>query len=153
MASEHFNIDESNPELAAFARSMAEKEKKEEEKLNPTRATLKDIKARALALGPPQFTEDDEDNALTFEFFLAVNRVIVTCAYRQIEPQLTDLKLERREALENYEDDLFEDLVLKTVLLEQKAIDKFKDFVYPQVEDLRTRDLIKAKVKYLMDAE
>ena len=62
---------------------------------------------------------------------MAINRVIVTCAYKQIEPQLGDLKAERREALENYEDDLYEDLVLKTVLLEQKAVEKFKDFVYP----------------------
>ena len=65
---------------------------------------------------------------------------------------MSDIRQERREALENYEDELFEDLVLKTVLLEQKVIEKFKDIVYPEV-DLRTRDIIKAKVKYLMNAE
>ena len=65
---------------------------------------------------------------------------------------MSELKEQRREALENYEDELFESLVLETVLLEQKAVEKFKDIVYPEV-DLRTRDLIKAKVKYLMDPE
>ena len=62
------------------------------------------------------------------------------------------MREERREALENYEDELFEELVLQAVLLEQKAIENFRDIVYPAV-DLRTRDLIKAKVKYLLDPE
>ena len=89
---------------------------------------------------------------LTFDFFVAVNKTIVTLAYQHIEPQMTELREQRREALENYEDELFEDLVLQSVLLEQKAIENFGPIVYPEV-DLRTRDLIKAKVRYLMDPE
>ena len=45
---------------------------------------------------------------------------------------------------------MFDDLVHQTVLVEHKAIEVFRDIVYPEV-DLRPRDLIKAKVKYLMD--
>ena len=52
--------------------------------------------------------------------------------------------------MESYEDELFDDLVLQTVLVEHKAIEILRDIVYPEV-DLRPRDLIKAKVKYLMD--
>lgn len=63
---------------------------------------------------------------------------------------MAEMRVERREALECYEDELFEELVLQAVLLEQKVIENIKEIVYPEV-DLRTRDLIKAKVKYLMD--
>ena len=52
--------------------------------------------------------------------------------------------------MESYEDELFDDLVLQTVLVEHRAIEILRDIVYPEV-DLRPRDLIKAKVKYLMD--
>ena len=64
--------------------------------------------------------------------------------------QVNEICEQRREALESYEDELHEELVLKTVLTEQRVIEKFRNIVYPVV-DLRTRDLIKAKVKYLMD--
>ena len=54
--------------------------------------------------------------------------------------------------MENYEDELFEDLLLQEVLLEQKAMDLIRDVVYQKL-DLRTRDIVKAKVKYMHDAE
>ena len=62
------------------------------------------------------------------------------------------MRQERREALESYEDELFEELVLQAILLEQKVIESIKDILYPEL-DIRPRDLIKAKVKYLMDPE
>ena len=69
-----------------------------------------------------------------------------------IEEQMTEMRQERREALESYEDELFEELVLQAILLEQKVIESIKDILYPEL-DIRPRDLIKAKVKYLMDPE
>ena len=63
---------------------------------------------------------------------------------------MKDFRDQRREAIESYEDELFEDLVLQTVYKEQTAVEVFRDIVYPEI-DLGRRDLIKAKVKYLMD--
>lgn len=106
----------------------------------------------AKSLGEPEFNDEDEDGALTFEYFVRVNHVIVEHALEQISGQLKEMRDRRREAIENYEDDVFEELVLQTVLLEQRSIEIFQSIVYPAV-DLRTRDLIKAKVKYLMNSD
>jgi len=46
---------------------------------------LQEVQIKARELGPAEFNEDDDDNALTFEYFLAVNKVSVTFAYKQIE--------------------------------------------------------------------
>lgn len=48
--------------------------------------------------------------------------MIVNHALTQVSEQLKDLRERRREAIESYEDDLFEELVLQTVMLEQKSI-------------------------------
>lgn len=54
---------------------------------------------------------------------------MLTFALKQIKPYLQELKDERREALENYDDELFDNLVLQTVMLEQKSVGVFKDIV------------------------
>ena len=72
-----------------------------------------------------------EDSALSFEYFLNVNKVIVECALKQVESLLNELKELRREALESYEDELFDDLVLQTVLVEHRATEIMRDIVYP----------------------
>jgi len=65
---------------------------------------------------------------------------------------VSGLEAQRREALENYEDEVFEDLVLKQVLFEHKTEEALRDVVFSEL-GLRTRDIVKAKVKYLMDAD
>lgn len=54
--------------------------------------------------------------------------------------------------MENYDDELYDDVVLQTILAEVKTMDVFKDIVNALLE-LRPRELIKAKVKYLLDPE
>ena len=71
--------------MKAFIKELAEAEELSDQKLNPSATMLANVKSRAKALGPPEFTEDDEDNTMTFEYFLAVNKVIITSAYKQIE--------------------------------------------------------------------
>lgn len=92
----------------------------------------------------------DLDDVLSFDYFLAVHKLVVEFAMKLIMEMTHELKGKRREALENYEDDLFEDLLLQEVLLEDKAVYVIRNFLFP-VLDLRTRDLVKAKVKYLLD--
>ena len=118
---------------------------------------LQEVKEQAKVLGEPVFNDEGDDGAnekytLSFQYFLNVNKLVITYAIRQAAPVMADIKAKRREALENYEDDLFEDLVMQTVLVEQKTIEVFRSVLYSQL-DLRPRDLIKAKVKYLMDPE
>ena len=49
---------------------------------------------------------------MTFEYFLTVNKLILTFTLKQIKNVTDELKQERREALENYDDELYDDLVL-----------------------------------------
>ena len=151
IASEHFNI-ETDLDLLNYRQQLANEKEQFEANFQPSDDFLEEVKSRSAELGEPQFDDPmySEDCALSFEYFLNVNKVIVECALKQVETLLNELKEQRREALESYEDELFDDLVLQTVLVEHKAIEILRDIVYPEV-DLRPRDLIKAKVKYLMD--
>ena len=92
----------------------------------------------------------DQDDVLTFDYFIAVHKLSVEFALKLISEQKDELRQQRREALENYEDELFEDLLLQDVLLEDKAVDEIRSILLAEL-GLRTRDLVKAKVKYLLD--
>ena len=51
---------------------------------------------------------------------------------------MKDLRNRRIEAIESYEDELHDELVLQTVYLEQTVIEIFRDIVFP-VLDLTKR--------------
>ena len=92
-------------------------------KLRPPEELLASLKLKASELSEIKFVEDLEDDTIAFEYFLNVNKLILTFALLQIEGLVRELQSQRREALENYEDDLFDDLILEQLLVEQKALE------------------------------
>ena len=149
MAKDHFQT-EKHADFIALQNQLTREKEEAEARLQPQDELLIQLRQETNILGLPQFNEDDEDDTLTFDYFMRVNKLIITFALRSIKIQIQDLREERREALENYEDELFQDLLLQQIHLEGKAMDAISIIVYADL-NLRMRDIVKAKVKYLHD--
>ena len=131
-----FNIEE-NEDYISYRETIEAEKFEDEKKLQPTEELLEKVKEAAQALGEPQFTEDTDD-ALTFDYFVSVHEVAVRHAFIHLEQMMKDLRNRRIEAIESYEDELHDELVLQTVYLEQTVIEIFRDIVFP-VLDLTKR--------------
>ena len=81
---EHFKLD-TNPSFIKFRKEVQAKKELEDAKFLLKDEVQQKINEMTASLGEPQFNDEDEDGALTFEFFLNVNKVIVTCALEQLK--------------------------------------------------------------------
>lgn len=118
-ASQHYKLEE-NEDLKSFRKIViAQKEAEEKaefDRAQPPKDVIDALVEEGKVLGEPQYKQD---GTMTFDYFLETSKIVTKYTIKQTQDGLAEHAAERRQAIKDGNDELFQQLVLRTANWEQ----------------------------------